>query len=187
MEFRKLCKDVIGRDNIVALVNDVKDDELKKHEYKEWIDPFRIILYDFGDIFQKDCPLMATHNEGKRSFLEKKSRNLQREEENQSNAHARKKLIAEAKEFTQAKDRENRDRILSTFNKMDINHKLLTIANDQAHLPSYYPIKLIEIDDEELRSLPVATLEIILKKFSMYKKRDWDKFHSRVLAMLSQL
>ncbi len=70
---------------------------------------------------------------------------------------------------------------------MDINHKLLTIANDQAHLPSYYPIKLIEIDDEELRSLPVATLEIILKKFSMYKKRDWDKFHSRVLAMLSQL
>ena len=194
IEFRKLCKIAISHDKIVTMINAVSEFELTEHIIEEWIDPMRIILFDFGNVFQKNCALIVAYEERERRFSETKLNRLRKEEEKQTDVQARKKLASEVKKLKQeeakvrqTKEKECRDKILLTFNSMDINQKLLTIANDQKNLPHYYPINLMKIDDTELRALPATTLEIILEKFSIYEKLEWNKFHSRVLAILSQL
>lgn len=62
MAFRKLCKDTIGLNNIHTMIKAVTQKELAEHKYKDWLDPLRIILHEFGYTFQEACPLMDAYN-----------------------------------------------------------------------------------------------------------------------------
>lgn len=184
MEFRSLCRDKIGKDNMAAMIQAVTDDELKKHDIDEWCGPLRVILHDLRTDVPSTCALIGAYNAFERDLIEYNCR--RREISVLKDKHTQ--LVAVEKHKDQMRQREIKEElhkgIMESFNGMSLQGKLLTIAHDKQNLPAYYPISFIDIPEEELRKLPRRTLWFVYESFGRLKKREWRVFAKRIHSIL---
>lgn len=184
MEFRSLCRDKIGKDNMVTMIQAVTDSELKEHDIDEWREPLRVILQDFGNDVPSSCALIGAYNAYERDLTEFNCRRREISVLKDKHYH----IIAIEKHKAQMLQREVKEElhksIMESFNGMSLQGKLLTIAHDKQNLPGYYPISFVDIPEDELRKLPSKTLWLVYESFGRLKKREWRVFAKRIHSIL---
>lgn len=201
LEFRKLCRETIGKEQMILILNAVNEEEVNKHQFKSWYEPLTVILrefsleYPFGNLISKikdnhtillnyDNPLLSSYIRSIRLEIEKRqerrSRNMQNDLNNHVLALARKEAKREAYRLNKESCVNKRERIISSFVSVSLEQKMLQIANDSQHMPSYYPIDLACIAEEEIKNFSDETLSKVIYRFSKLKKPIWKNFCKRI-------
>lgn len=63
MEFRNLICDVVGKEKLIELLVNAPEEYMKLISNVEFYDIFRIILVDFPELEELDCPLVNRYRE----------------------------------------------------------------------------------------------------------------------------
>lgn len=189
MDLRKYLRENLGREYMIELIQNVSQNEITSYRIEDWRNILTIMTHELGIIFPRNNPLMQTYENYQYELylLKEQRRDMKLKSILQEQVEAENRRVEKRKKYEAMKVKTSyeRGKMLELFESYDLNSRLLMIANDDIHLPQYYPIDFGQISNAELRALPMSTILKLEESFRAYKKYGWKKFHQRLETILN--
>ncbi len=76
--------------------------------------------------------------------------------------------------------KQQRERIIAEFTRLNLQEKLRMIAEDKEHLPDYYPLQMEHITAENLQNISSTVIEELIDRLSLLKSNRWNNVRKRL-------
>lgn len=150
-----------------------------------------VILYQGKNLWRTEKPLVVLKRE---AILQAKQRAKHERMEYNLQSEARKKVERQEKRALETERgleyqqiaKQQRERILEEFSRLNLQEKLQAIADDTQHLPNYYPLQIEFISAEELDTISSEVAAKLLTRLSLLNSSRWDSIRQRLNALIAE-
>ena len=195
MRFRDEVKK-IGIERIVDSMYSLDEEEIEEILEVSG-DPIGIVereaafLYQDRSLWRPDKPPVVYRREAIiQAKIQRKNENREKmlnvEAKNRAERQTKRAIkLVNAQEQRQI-NKQQRERIIEEFSRVDLQEKLRMIAEDKKHLPNFYPLQMELITTDDLHNISSAVIEELLNRLSLLKSSRWNKIRKRLNEALPE-